>query len=393
MTRRERVKMLFLALGGIGDSVLTFATARRLRQVFPKDEIVALAMWPQSAELLKDLGIFDEVLHHQFQRAPLWRSLQLVGQLSRRRFDISIQAFPANRFEYNVVHWLIHARRRVGHEYLRGSSATYLRWLLTDRVAQTKGTHCIDENLKVLGVFGCRALEGPIDTSLGPLAPEYRAYAERMTLRWSGPLLGVHAGSSTYKNLHAKRWPPERFAELCRRALDEEGVTPLLFGSALDQEVNGAIQRQCPAARLVETPSIRHTAAMIQHCKVYVSNDSALAHVASALAVPTVIVTGPTDAMEVGPFAEGGCAVVSPLRCAPCFRVSRQPLRCQHPRRFACMKAIDVDTVLGRVRNVLRQGIGRRAMPGRGENTDDGTGDSLFRVPVRVLASLGVHRG
>ncbi len=345
--RRENI--LVLALGGIGDTVMSFAMMRRLRRIRPSARITVLTMWPQSAELLEDLGVFDEVLQHHFQRAPRGQSLKMVALLRRRRFDLSLQAFPANRFEYNVVHWLIGAPKRLGHDYLRGSRWTYLRWLLTDRVSQSLGEHNIRENLKLLELLGDAPLLEPFDTSLGPLDPEFHAYADDCLGCIDGPVVGMHAGSSAYKNLHAKRWPAERFAELGQRLHEEYGWTPLLFGSPDDRPIHEAIASRCPQARIVETPSIRNSAALIQRCVLFVSNDTAPAHIASALEVPTVMLVGPTDAMEIGPFCRLGAAVTVTPTCAPCFRVSRRAVQCLHPGLFTCMKLITVERVLEEV--------------------------------------------
>jgi len=101
--------ILALCLGGIGDTVLAFAALRDLRRACPDDHITALTMWPQSADLLKDLGILDEVVQHNFQKDRYWRSLINTIQLRRQHYDVSILAFPSNRFEYNLLTRLIGA--------------------------------------------------------------------------------------------------------------------------------------------------------------------------------------------------------------------------------------------------------------------------------------------
>ncbi|MCG3132471.1 MAG: Undecaprenyl-phosphate 4-deoxy-4-formamido-L-arabinose transferase [Phycisphaerae bacterium] len=350
-SRPERI--LVLALGGIGDTVMAFAMMRRLRQMRPDAHLTALVMWPQAAELIEDLGVFNVIVQHHFQNEPWRRSFHVVRRLRRERFDLGIQAYPANRFEYNLMHFLLGVRRRIGHDYLRGSRWGYLRFLLTDRVAQTLGTHNIEENLKLLRLVAPESERGPIDSRLGPtdsrlgpLGLRYHEYADALLGAGDGSFLGIHAGSSGYKNLHGKRWPAERFAELCNRVREQYGWTPLLFGSAMDRPINEAIRNACPAARIVETPSIRHTAAVIQRCRAFVGNDSAPGHIAVALDVPTILLVGPTDPLEIGPCSGGGTAVSCHLNCTPCFRVSRKALTCKHPTPFACMAGISVDSVV-----------------------------------------------
>src|ERR1043166_9357613 len=87
-------KILVHCLGGIGDTVLAFAALRDLRQACPDDYIVVLTMWPQAADLLGDIGIFDEVIQHHFQKDRYWRSLLVTLALRMRGFDVSILGFP-----------------------------------------------------------------------------------------------------------------------------------------------------------------------------------------------------------------------------------------------------------------------------------------------------------
>ena len=376
--RRRRI--LALCLGGIGDTVLAFAALRDLRQAWPDDHIAALAMWPQSAELLMDLGIFDEVLQHNFQKERLWRSFLTALSLRGRHFDVSIVAFPANRFEYKVTSRLLGARRRFGHNYLRGGNFGNLRWLLTDRIDQVPGRHTVDENRELIARFTGRVAGTSADIRLGPLDPKYHEAAARMLAHLNEPLLGIHPGCSTYKGLEAKRWPAERFGELCRRAHYELGLQPVVFGMPDEIELKLRIQAMCPEVYLAHGPTIRHTAALMARCAAFVSNDSALAHIASAVDVPVVMLCGPTDPGEVRPYGASGRVLTAGLGCSPCFRVGRRPMACTHPTYQACMKAISVDQVLAAVDDCLP----------RPRPTPDGLGLHLCLRRRRRLLSLPV---
>ncbi|MCK6486257.1 MAG: glycosyltransferase family 9 protein [Phycisphaerae bacterium] len=376
-------RVLVLCLGGIGDTVLALAALRDLRCACPDDHLTALAMWPQSADLLSDLGIFDEVLQHNFQRDRVWRSLWRTLALRMRRYDATLLAFPTNRFEYNALSFLIGAKARWGHTYQRGGNLAYLRFLLTDRIDQQPGRHTIDENRALVAAFAGRADSSPADISLGPLAPEYHAYAERMSAHLGSALLGVHPGSSTYKGHAARRWPAERFGQLCRLARDTLGIQPVIFGASDEIGLKLRIQAYCPEVFLAHGPSIRHTAALIRRCDVFVSNDSSLAHVASACDVPTVMICGPTDARTVGPYRAPGRVMTARLPCAPCFAVSRKPLRCTHPRPSACMEQTSVEQVLSAVADI----VGNRQ--GAGQTTGGGTtrSNTSRELPLCVLQS------
>ncbi|MCB9854681.1 MAG: glycosyltransferase family 9 protein [Phycisphaerales bacterium] len=390
-SRRQRRRLLALCLGGIGDTVLAFAALRDLRKACPDDHITALAMWPQAAELLEDLGLFDDVLQHNFQRDRSWRSGHKALSLCLAGYDASILTFPTNRFEYNVLSYLIGARRRWGHSYVRGGDAANLRFLLTDRVAQQLGRHVVDENRELIRAFSGTAIETPADIRLGPLDPSYHSHAQRMFAHLDRPLVGIHAGCSTYKGHAVRRWPIERFGRLCRR-MESQGYQPVVFGGPEEQPIRIAIQSECPQVFFAHGESIRQTAALIARCSAFVSNDSGLSHIAAAMNVPVVMVVGPTDPRGIGPYPGHGVAVASTLACSPCFQVSRSPLRCSHRITSACMQEISVDRVWSALIDVLadRQVLMRsrdilRWRAGNNHNT------RTLRLPVLTSASCAME--
>lgn len=357
-------RILVLCLGGIGDTVLAFAALRDLRRACPNDHLTALAMWPQSRELLEDLDVFDEVLQHNFQKESYWHSLKAAWQLRRQGFDVSVLAFPANRFEYNLVSRFLGASRRYGHTYVRGSDIENLRFLLTDTITQVPGRHVVDENralvARLVGVPPAHAA----DIRLGAIAPSYHHDAGRMLAHLPRPLVGIHPGSSCYKGLTTKRWPVERFGELCHRIERELGATPVVFGNPDEINLKLKIQRLCPQVFFAHGPTIRHTAALMARCSAFVSNDSALAHLAAAAGVPVAMICGPTDGREVGPYGGMGRVLCADTPCSPCFSVGRQPMKCANPNFQACLKGVSVVDVLEAVETYLRskRGLGNRQM-------------------------------
>jgi heptosyltransferase-2 len=132
------------------------------------------------------------------------------------------------------------------------------------------------------------------------------------------------------------------------------GLQPVIFGTPDELDLKLRIQAMCPEVFLAHGKTIRHTAAQIAQCSVFVSNDSGLAHIASALDVPVVMACGATDARGIGPYPGHGRSVVSSVSCSPCFQVGRRPLRCTHEIRSACMNQITVEQMLGAAASCLR---------------------------------------
>lgn len=355
----RRRKILALCLGGIGDTVLAFAALRELRRAYPDDHLTALTMWPQAADLISDLGIFDEVLQHNFQKSPRFKSLRFAWKLRQSKYDASLLSFPTNRFEYNVLSYILGSPVRWGHDYLRGRNLSNLRFLLTNRIAQETGHHTVDENRSLVKAMTGAESSLPPDIRLGALGSQFHREAERMLGFLKRPLLGVHAGCTTYKGHAARRWPADRFGELCQAVIDQLDMQPVIFGMPDEIDLKLSIQKKCPQVFLAHGESIRLTAAMMARCTAFVSNDSGLAHIASALDVPVVMICGPTASWSIRPYTSTGRVVDSELPCAPCFLVSRRPLKCTHPINQACLKSIGVKRVLSEIADAVRP-LGRR---------------------------------
>jgi heptosyltransferase-2 len=73
-------------------------------------------------------------------------------------------------------------------------------------------------------------------------------------------------------------------------------------------------------------------------CRVFLTNDSGAMHVASALAVPTVAVFGPTEYFATAPAGPRSVIVREPVDCSPCM------LR-DCPIDHRCMTAVTAEKV------------------------------------------------
>lgn len=105
----------------------------------------------------------------------------------------------------------------------------------------------------------------------------------------------VHPGGAPHWN---RRWPAGRYADLCDRLL-AEGARVALIGSPDERGELEALRDTCAAGGeqrpLVLVPhSLDALATALASACLVVGNDSAPAHIAAALRVPTVVIYGPT---------------------------------------------------------------------------------------------------
>jgi len=140
----------------------------------------------------------------------------------------------------------------------------------------------------------------------------------------------------------AKRWPPDRVAQVAA-AVVAHGYVPVLLGAVADRETGRAIESSLPPGtrivNLIGRTTLPHLVGVLARSAACVSNDSGAMHVAAALGVPLTAIFGPTDERVTSPAGPGRRDVLlQDVFCRPCM------LR-ECPIDHRCMKRITAESV------------------------------------------------
>lgn len=348
------MKILVLLLSGVGDVLQATPMLYVLRKRFPLAKITVLAQYRTAAEILRNHPAIDELIHFHFLNEGHFKSLRFAFNLRKRRFDVCILAYPANRWQYNLISFLVGARQRIAHRYdikrLRSLSFLQSRRLRIDFYR-----HAIEENVKLLELLGVHDKQYYL-TLYFPLTDEHHATAARFLKghHLRKPLVGIHAGSSVLSGMANKRWPKERFAELCDRIAKELRCTLLIFGGNDEEALKRYLYehtRHKPV--LVPEMSLQETGALLKHCRLLVCNDTALMHIAGAVGTKTLVLEGPTNQHKTVPLRNGGKFLAVDLDCRPCYQIG-ETLRCKYRQgRYDCLRLLTVDLVFREVREMV----------------------------------------
>jgi heptosyltransferase-2 len=312
-----------------------------VREGLPGRHLAVLTK-PWVADLFSGLPLIDEVIFYESpgRHAGIRGKWNLARELRQKRFDLAV--LFQNAFEAALLAWLAGIPHRAGYDTdARGA-------LLTDAVpvnGKVKKGHQVDYYRAMTAGLGFpSAPSAPVL----PLPAGRREEAERILnargLKGERPLIGFAPGAAYGP---AKQWFPERFAALGDRFSREWGARLLIFGSPADRETAARLKR---SARSEMTDFTGETAlgqaiGLIARCRLFVSNDSGLMHVAAALGVPVVAIFGSTDPAKTGPLAKNSRVVCRPLPCAPCLKP-----RC--PGKRECLEEITVDEVYAAARGL-----------------------------------------
>jgi heptosyltransferase II len=343
------MKILVLALSGIGDALMFTPALKLLRQSLPSAQIDALVMFNGTKEIYETNPNFNKVIHFDFLKEGAANSLKFVVGL-RKKYDATINVYPSNRKEYNLISFLIGAKKQVGVEYLRMNSQN-LGWLNNVTVLENDKTHNAQTNIKLIEKFLNKKFDYEPEMQID-LSSDDKTYADSFLkenkISDKDFVVGFHPGCATLKNHVKRRWDPEKFAELGKKLIKDKNAKVFLFGGPEEEELKSSIYKMIDSENTcaIKTDKFLQSIAIMKRCTVFVTNDSALMHVASALGLKVVAIIGPTNTNYIHPWKTEHKIVSLNLECAPCFFYTPKPLTCSRTDvQFKCIKELDIEMV------------------------------------------------
>jgi len=343
------MKILILALSGIGDALMFTPAMQLLRSKLPDAEIDAMVMYKGVKDIYERTNLFDTVHYFDFLSAPKFSSFQFVLKF-RGRYEASINVYPSNRKEYNLINFIVGAKKRAAVQYLR-SDLPNLGFLNTHRIVENDSFHNVEENILLCEkLFSTKFAESP--QLLFPLTKEDELFKEKYLIETgiTSPdfVVGFHPGCSTLKNHAKRRWEPDKFARLGNLLVEKKGAKILIFGGTEERELQKLVKQNINSenAFVIKTQSLSQTASIMKRCNVFVTNDSSLMHIASAMQLKVVAVIGPTNTNYIYPWKTNHRVASLQLDCAPCFFYSPKPLSCKRDDiQFKCIRELEVEKV------------------------------------------------
>ena len=168
-------------------------------------------------------------------------------------------------------------------------------------------------------------------------------------------LLGLNPGA-VYGG--AKQWLPERFAgaadqivqNIATDRIHADHVRCVIVGAPGEETLGlyvAGLMRTRPVVLSGKT-SLGELKAVIQRCRLFLTNDTGPMHIANALGTPVVAVFGPTNHTTTSPYGEDHILVRTSVDCSPCM------LR-ECPIDHKCMTGVTVEQVVRAAEQVLAE--------------------------------------
>lgn len=341
------MKILINALSGNGDALMFSPSLRLLKEKIPSAEIDMLVMFKSVKEMYEHNPFLNKIYHINFLKQSKLKSIQELSSLRKNNYDVSINVYPSNRTEYNVVNYFLGAKKRLGHNY---THSDFFRFEILNNVTsdEVPNRHNVLQNFDLV-----KSLTEMNEKEVKGLEIFLSEDDKKKSEEWikendlqNKLLIGFHAGSAVLKNHINKRWDKEKFAALGNLLREKYDAKILLFGNEFDLnlEIDEMLGGQ---GILASTSNYMDSMARMRFCNLFVSNDSAFLHSSAAFKIPTVGIFGYTNAQELFPWGTKHLIVRIELDCSPCFYNSPKPVECLWTGKdeFKCMKLITVEDV------------------------------------------------
>lgn len=367
-------RILVVKLATIGDLLLATPALRSLRESYPRATI-DLLVTPSSAGVLDDWDVINRVIvldkylfdhPRQLLTKPtnLLKLRPLLRELRSGHYDAALLMHHLTLFFGRRKHQVL--MLATGAKYLVGLDNGH-GWFLNVKVPDRGfgGMHEAEYCLAVAEAVGGRTNEKWLTM---PLSVEHRQQARQLVFgdlpaeQAAHPIIAMHPGSGGYSI--ARRWSPERFAQLVDTLYQDMGGQLLLVGGPEEAELHahimGLLRSGVPARSLAGKGKIQVTAATLELADLFIGNDAGPMHLAAAVGTPTVAIFGLSNSDAWGPYTGNhpdrkALVIKQDLPCMPCFYRGHELGTPEGCATRDCLATLGIDPVAVAAKRLLRE--------------------------------------
>jgi ADP-heptose:LPS heptosyltransferase len=326
-------RILVVRTDRLGDMALTTAALADLKTHFRRAAITVLAP-PAPLALLEGHPAVDRLVPLAGRRLPPG----LAG-----RFDLAVDFTPDATLRGARLVAAAKAPLAIG---MRAAGRQAFFTLRGPRADPSR--HILDLNRQLVEALG---IEGRAAAPALHVSAEERGVAlnRLAALGAASPRIVVHPGG----HFASQRWAAERFAEVITLLTGRLGAACVVVAGPGEEALVRRICAATPDALDAGPQTVRGLMALCAACDLFIGNNSGPLHVAGALGIPTVSVSGPTDMARFAPRGPADRVVRRDLPCSPCNRG-----RCWH---HTCLRSLEPEEVASLAQESLAALLPREA--------------------------------
>ncbi|MDP2939243.1 MAG: glycosyltransferase family 9 protein [Candidatus Omnitrophota bacterium] len=347
LTVEKFKKILIIRTDRIGDVILTTPVIKAIRQSFPKS-FISIMVSPVSKDIVEGNPYLDEVIVYDKKGRDkgIFGLFRFVLSLKKRNFDLSLNLHTKKRI--NLISFLAGIKQRIGYDNNKFS------FLLTTRLKDVRvqgKKHEADYCLDVLKTIGINTDEKQLFMPLKDASEKWaQEVLKENNVKANDMLVAIHPDASC----PSKRWPIERFAQVCNKLIEEKGFKIAIISGQGNSKIIEIVKRYLrhPVLDLSGRTSVSQLASFLKRCNLFISNDSGPVHIAQAVGTPVIVIFGRNQAglspIRWAPLGKNNIILHKDVGCKVCLAHN-----CKIG--FICLAAISVKEILEAVDVILKK--------------------------------------
>ena len=303
-------KVLLVRLRSIGDTVLSTPSLYALRRFLPNAQIdILIEDWV--APVLDGHPHVDNVV--VLERGGVISRARVARQIRSTGYDVVYNLHGGTTATFLTR--ATGARHRVGlksyqyaHLHNHQAPSPLVLW------GQQK-THSVEQQLALLGWTGVPVTDRP-RTHLAVTQKAADVINQRLAQGGlcDGDIALIHPATA----FATKQWATQNFARVAEW-LAERGIASVAVGAPQDREILKSLLEQAAVPITSLDLSLPEVAALAARSRIFVGNDSGIAHIAAAVGTPSVVIFGSSNVAHWRPWNKAAAEVVlEEMSCQPC---------------------------------------------------------------------------
>ncbi len=338
-------RVLVVRLRSIGDTVLTTPSLFALRRFLPQVQIdILLEDWV--APLLDGSELIDSVI--TIPRESKTARARIARELRATRYDVVYNLHGGTTA--TLFARATGAKHRVGFAHYQYARLHNHVAPSSQEIWRRPILHSVEQQLALLGWTGVPVTDRPA-TQLAVNEVALQSVSEK--LRIAGfedfkncPFAVIHPAAA----FATKQWAVENFARVAEE-LTARGLTPVAITSQKEVGAIDLLTKESAAGVFgLNDLSLPEVTALTSRARLFVGNDSGIAHIAAAAGAPCVVIFGSSNVAHWRPWTTNANEVVrEEMPCQPCHGYF-----CAEFEKPECILRVPVERVLGAIDRVLR---------------------------------------
>jgi predicted lipopolysaccharide heptosyltransferase III len=349
-------RILIVRLRSIGDTVLTTPSLFALKRFLPHVSVdILVEDWV--APVLEGFPHVDKVI--TIERKSTSSRARVARELRAKNYDVVYNLHGGTTA--TLLTRATGARHRVGYQtYQYARLHNHLSPSSSSLWGRDK-THSVEQQLALLGWTGVPVSDRP-STELAITTEA----SNRITTR----LTSAGLNETSFAVIHpaaafaTKQWSAEKFG-LVAEDLRNRGLPVIAITTPNEKSIIDEMNKHtaAPVQAFVDL-SLPEITALLSRTRVFIGNDSGIAHIAAAVKTPSVVIFGSSNTAHWRPWTPtlssfAAEVVVEEMDCQPCHGYF-----CEKFDEPECIKRVPVERVIAATERVLRGSETNAALPG-----------------------------